>query len=57
MKAACHFTNIVIIETVSQLKKESNSKRQMKNNYHLDQEAGAKCIQLQNRFYPITKCA
>ncbi len=57
MKAACHFSNIVIIETVSQLKKESNSKDQMKNNYQLDQEASAKCIQLQNRFYPITKCA
>jgi hypothetical protein len=56
MNAACDYSNIVIIETVSELKKKGYSKRQMKNNYHTTYME-AKCIQIQNRFYPLTKRA
>ena len=56
MNAACDISNIVIIETVSQLKKKGSAKRQMKNNGH-PKSSVAKCIRIQNRFYPLAKRA
>lgn len=56
MNSACDYSNIVIIETVSQLKKKVNAKGQMKNNNQLSTKE-ARCFQIQNRFYPLSKCA